>query len=262
MCNTFIQIHLSVGIHLTSLAFGVVVMGVQADPRKNDMRLDHQRFLVTEDHAMTLDGILLHLERQYPDAEFLVARTAQQALEQVTSHQPVLAIVDLALPESDTEAAKADVRPHTGIILLKTLMEKYPTLNITVQSNAVKSLLRIRQLIEDHEGGFTTVDKSLPTREMLQRIDWALQGITHTKDIRGSKKRIEVRPEWLTLLKFAFDEGLKDQAIAEKMNCSLRTVRCHWTKLQDALDIYPDSHGKKLLRIQTGIRAREIGLID
>ncbi|MEO1352887.1 MAG: LuxR C-terminal-related transcriptional regulator, partial [Cyanobacteria bacterium J06635_15] len=68
------------------------------------------------------------------------------------------------------------------------------------------------------------------------------------------------RPEWLEVLQLAFREGLQDKAIAEKMSISERTVRHYWTKVQDALGVYPNA-GKNI-RIQTEIRSREEGLID
>ena len=61
-------------------------------------------------------------------------------------------------------------------------------------------------------------------------------------------------------LTLAFEEGLQDKAIAESMSISERMVRHYWSKLQDALNIYPEE-GKNI-RIQTEMRARAEGLID
>jgi DNA-binding NarL/FixJ family response regulator len=61
-------------------------------------------------------------------------------------------------------------------------------------------------------------------------------------------------------LKLAFQKGLQDKAIADRMNVSERSVRHYWTKIQDALQVYPDEGTN--IRIQTEIRAREEGLID
>ncbi|MEQ8960318.1 MAG: LuxR C-terminal-related transcriptional regulator, partial [Coleofasciculus sp. C2-GNP5-27] len=109
-----------------------------------------------------------------------------------------------------------------------------------------------------HEGGFTIVDKSLPLKEMLTKVDWALQGVVYTpKEMRTG---LEVKPEWLELLTLAFQEGLQDKAIAQQMNIAERTVRHYWTKVQDALGVYPEP-GKNI-RIQTQMRAKEEGLID
>jgi DNA-binding NarL/FixJ family response regulator len=62
------------------------------------------------------------------------------------------------------------------------------------------------------------------------------------------------------MLKLAFGQGLQDKAIAEQMNISERTVRHYWTKIQDVLGVYPDEGIN--IRVQTGIRARQEGLID
>jgi DNA-binding NarL/FixJ family response regulator len=219
-----------------------------------------RRILVVENHEMHLYGMVLTLKQHYPIAEVLTAQTVQGALEQIAKYQPDLVILDLAVPEIEGGEDQID----TGIQLLRTLMRKYPTLNITVQSSFIKALVRIRPEVDGHGGGFTTVDKNLSTQDMLTRIDWALQGVTHTKDIKGVRAGLEVKPEWLVVLKLAFNEGLQDNAIAERMKVSLRTVRLYWTKIQDALGIYPEDSKEngKSLRIQTEIRAREAGLID
>lgn len=139
-------------------------------------------------------------------------------------------------------------------------MKSYPHLDIVVQSAHARTLVRIRPEIDSHKGGFTVADKSLSTQEMLTRVDWALQGLTHTKDIKGINSGLEVKPEWLKVLTLAFEEGLQDKTIAERMCMSERMVRHYWNKLQDALDVYPEE-GKNI-RIQTEMKARHEGLID
>jgi hypothetical protein len=44
------------------------------------------------------------------------------------------------------------------------------------------------------------------------------------------------------------------------MNAHERTIRNYWTKLQDALEIYPEED--KNLRVLTLKKAREEGLLD
>ncbi|MCX7594483.1 MAG: response regulator transcription factor [Fischerella sp.] len=214
------------------------------------------KILVIDDHESVLGGTIEVLRRKYADAEFITAITAQQALNQVASMQPELVVMDLSLPESPGKIA----RPDTGVKLLRNLMKNYPNLNIVVQSAHVRTLVRLRPDIDVHKGGFTVADKSLSSQEMLTRVDWALQGLTHTKDIKGIHSGLEVKPEWLRVLTLAFEEGLTDKAIAERMCVGERMVRHYWSKLQDALDIYPED-GKNM-RIQTEMRAREEGLID
>lgn len=214
------------------------------------------KILVIDDHELVLGGTLNVLQRQYPEAEILTAQTAQSAQNQLERTQPDLVVMDLSIPEKP----KVTPRTDTGIQLLKTLMKKYPNLNLVVQSTYVRTLVRIKPDIDAHKGGFTVADKSLSSKEMLTRVDWALKGLTHTKDITTMQTGLEVKPEWLTVLALAFEEGLQDKAIAERMCVSERMVRHYWTKVQDVLGIYPEE-GKNI-RIQTEMRAREEGLID
>jgi len=214
------------------------------------------KILLIDDHSSVLSGTIDVLRKQYPDAEFMTALTAETARNQLTSLQPDLVVMDLSIPESPRVTAQ----PNTGLQLLRNLMKDYPHLNLVVQSAHVRTLVRVRLDIDTHKGGFTVADKSLTSREMLTRVDWALQGLTHTKDIKGIHGGLEVKPEWLQVLSLAFQEGLQDRAIGERMCVSERMVRHYWSKLQDALEVYPED-GKNI-RIQTQMRARVEGLID
>ncbi|WP_445626675.1 DNA-binding response regulator [Nostoc sp. DSM 114167] len=241
---------------------------------KNQIQLESQNFksqkiLVVDDHQMILTGTLDVLKRQYPDTEFLQVKTARDALEKIAQIQvkqedkeqekaPLnLIVVDLSIPVSEGMTATTD----TGIELIKQLLKQYPEQNFLVQSSYVKALVRIKHEIDNHQGGFAIADKNLPESEMLIRTNLALQGGTHTKDI---KTAIELKPDWLQVLRLAFDEGLMDKPIADRMYKSERAIRNYWTKIQDVLGVYPEDckEGGKSLRIQTEIRAREEGLID
>ncbi|HLO87389.1 MAG TPA: response regulator transcription factor [Nostocaceae cyanobacterium] len=214
------------------------------------------RILVIDDHESVLNGTVDILQKNYPKAEFITAINTNHALEQINSFKPGLVVMDLSIPETIGQSAK----PDTGIRFLKTLMNHNPDLNIVVQSVHIKTLVRIRPEIDNYKGGFTVVDKSISIQEMLTRVDWALQGLTHTKDIKGIYSGLEIKPEWLKVLTLAFCEGFQDKIIAEKMCVSERMVRHYWSKIQDALQVYPEE-GKNM-RIQTEMRAREQGLID
>ncbi len=216
---------------------------------QNLLRQVKQKFLILDDHELVLGGTIEALRQQYPDAEILTARTAQSAQNQIEEYHPDLVVVDLSVPET----SEVDARLDTGIQLIETLMDSYPNLNIVVQSAHVRSLVRLKPAIDAHEGGFTVADKTLPIKEMLAKVDWALQGLIYTpKEMRAG---LEFKPEWLEVLNLAFEEGLQDKTIAERMCVAERTVRHYWTKIQDALGVYPEP-GKNI-RIQTEMRARE-----
>jgi DNA-binding NarL/FixJ family response regulator len=214
------------------------------------------KFMVIDDHESVLNGTVEILRKNYPSAELNIATNASHALEKIAICQPDLLVIDLSIPEKLEMTARVDI----GIQFLKVLMENYSHLNLVVQSAHVKTLVRIRPYIDNHQGGFTVADKSLSTAEMLIRVDWALQGLTHTKDIKGIHSGLEIKPEWLQVLNLAFEQGLQDKGIAKNMCISERMVRHYWSKLQDALSIYPEE-GKNI-RIQTEIKARAEGLID
>lgn len=218
--------------------------------------MTNYRMVVIDDHELVLSGTLAELQRQYPGAELVKAQTADAVLKEVKRAQPDLVVIDLSIPQGGSESAKTE----TGIQLLRQLMMDYPTLNIVVQTAFPESLVRLKLVINNHEGGFAIANKSLSTPDMLKRVDWALGGVVCTsKELRTG---LEVKPEWLELLNLAFQDGLQDKAIADRMNVSLRTVRNYWIKIQDALAIYPDQETDKNLRTLTGIQARIAGLID
>lgn len=209
--------------------------------------------LIVDDHRLLLNGTIALVQERFPIAHIFAAQTIQTALAHLAESPFDLAIVDLSLPDTETTTANIEY----GLGFLKHLMQTYPRLNLMVQSSNVKALIRLMPDIDAHEGGFTVADKSLPVDAMLTRIDWAMQGFTHTKDLQID---LEVKPEWLEVLRLAFEAGLQDKAIAQAMHKSERMIRHYWSKIQDALEIYPEE-GKNI-RALTQIRARETGLID
>ena len=211
------------------------------------------RILIVDDHRLLLNGTIALVCDRMPNAQIAAVQTAQEALSQVAEQLPNLAIVDLSIPESPgTEA-----RIEHGLHLLRQFMQREPALNVMVQSSNVKALIRLMPEIDSHQGGFTIADKSLPVENFLNRMEWALQGFTHTKDLQLG---LEVKPEWLEVLRLAFEEGLQDKAIARTMHKSERMIRHYWSKLQNVLGIYPEP-GQNV-RALTQIRAREQGLLD
>ncbi|MFB2839352.1 response regulator [Floridanema evergladense] len=215
-----------------------------------------EKILVIDDHELVISGTIDILQKHYFQAEIITAQTVQDAEKQIENFSPDVIVMDLSIPEQTGEVARTDL----GIQLLRKILKKYPEINLVVQSAHARTLVRIKQEIDSHKGGFTVADKSLSRQEMLARVNWALQGLTHTKDIKSIQAGLEFKPEWLKVLELAFQEGLQDKAIADRLNVSERMVRHYWNKVQDALNVYPEE-GKNI-RIQTEMRAREEGLID
>ncbi len=213
-----------------------------------------QTFLVVDDHDSVLEGTCGVLQNQYPETKILSASTADEVEPLIADTKPSLAVMDLSIPQKKGEQPKTD----NGLQLLQSVLSAYPTLNLVVQSAHAKSLIRLKPVIDAHQAGFTIADKSLSNQEMLIKVDWSLKGLLYTPP--EMRTGLEIKPEWVTLLKLAFEEGITDRAIAQKMNVSERTVRHYWTRVQDALGVYPDEGVN--IRIQTYNKARHYGLID
>lgn len=215
-----------------------------------------ETFVVIDDHESVLEGTCSVLQSRYPEAEIKTASTAIAAQTLIKASVPelILVVMDLSMPKNLGESSQTEV----GLDLLRSLLKSYPKLNFVVQSAHVRSLVRLKPNINAHRAGFTIADKSLPSAEMLVKVDWSLNGLLYTPP--EMRTGIEVKPEWLEMLQFAFVDGITDKAIAQRMNVSERTVRHYWTRVQDALEVYPNQGIN--IRIQTYNQARKVGLLD
>ncbi|MEA5596050.1 response regulator transcription factor [Rivularia sp. UHCC 0363] len=219
-----------------------------------------RKILLIDNHELCLYGIFNILSSTYPNVEIITAKTAENALNQISTFKPDLLIMDIYISHQSGRNANVE----TGMQMLKQIVQHYPQLNIVIQSAHIKTLVRMKYEIDSHCGGFTVVDKSETVEEMLTRIRWALQGITHIKDIPCINFGLQEKPEWSRLLSLAYQEGLQDKAIAQHISVSERMVRHYWFNLQEALGIDSEQlkHQGKNLRIITRNRATEVGLID
>lgn len=213
-----------------------------------------QKIVAIDDHEMILSGVVNLLKKKYPDAVIQVAQTRQIGQDLIATVQPDLAVMDLAIPEQTGGKASAEV----GVRLVETLLRQYPTLNISILSANTNPLVRLKPQIDNHEGGFTVCDKGWAAESIVQKVNMALEGGRYLP--KEMKLGLELKPEWLDLLRLAFQEGLTDKMIAKRMNVSEKTVQNYFHKVQDVLEVYLEE-GQNL-RIQTGIKAREAGLID
>ncbi|MGF1458229.1 MAG: response regulator [Leptolyngbyaceae cyanobacterium] len=221
---------------------------------------DRHTIFVVEDHPTTLAGIHSILARFGNNLNLETLTTLQEAREAIQRLQPHLLVLDLQLPESAGENAATE---H-GIQFLKDLMAGYPFLNIAVHTSYPDALVRIIPDIDNHRGGFTVTSKDSSTEKAFERFRAALQGYTHTRDIRSLKAGLELKPEWLETLDLACKEGYQDRAIAKQLHVSESMVRNYWSKIYDVLGIYPEDAKEegRNLRIVTCLKARDEGLIE
>ena len=216
--------------------------------------------LLIDTHEIFLSGTRDLLIPCYPHAKMFTAQSIESAIDKFSKFEPDLVVMDILLPKTLGEIPQTSA----GINFLVYLLENYPKINIVIHSEHIKSLVRIKPKIYSHIGGFTVMDKNISIKEIVTRVNWALDQLTYIKDIKGIDSDLELKPEWLRLVNLAYREGLKDKVIAQQMCVSERMVRHYWDRVQEALNIDCEelkNQGKNL-RVMTQIRAREAGLID
>jgi DNA-binding NarL/FixJ family response regulator len=211
------------------------------------------KIVIIDDHELILQGTISAIQSYFVAPEIYTAKYATEGFSLVQEVAPDLLLMDLSMPQILGGTAHTE---H-GLQLLQYVMEHYPALNITVQSSFLKAIVRLVPEIENHEGGFTIADKSSSIETLLKRLDWSIQGVHYTQDIQID---LQVRPEWIEVLKLAFEEGLQDKMIAQTMNRSERMIGHYWSKIRDVLGIYPETD--KNMRALTYIEAKKVGLID
>ncbi len=225
-----------------------------------DSNLDCVTIFVVEDHPSTLAGIHSILKRFSGNVQIEDFVTLQSVRTALKRRKPNLIVLDLQLPESPGEISSTE----TGIQFVKELMQSYPDLNIAVHTSYPDALVRIIPDIDNHQGGFTVTGKDSSTEKAFERFNAALQGYTHTRDVRSLRVGVELKPEWFETLDLACTVGLQDRAIASHLQVSESMVRNYWSKIYDVLGIFPEDEKEEgcNLRIVTCLKARKEGLID
>lgn len=221
---------------------------------------DRHTIFVIEDHPTTLAGIHSILDRFGSSIAIKTLTTLQEARSAIQRSRPQLLVLDLQLPECTEDSASTE----GGIQFLKELMRDYENLNIAVHTSYPDALIRIIPDIDNHQGGFTVTSKDSSTEKAFERFKAALQGYSHTRDIRSLKAGLELKPEWLETLDLACKQGFQDRAIAKHLHVSESMVRNYWSKIYDVLGIYPEDEKEegRNLRIVTCLKARDEGLVD
>ena len=110
---------------------------------------DSLKLLAVDDHESVLSSTVSVLQKTYPNATIYTAMTAKAVSEALQRELPDLLVMDLSIPAAPGEPSAIE----SGIDLLRDIMETYTELNIVVQSAHVRSLVRLRPVIDRHQGG-------------------------------------------------------------------------------------------------------------
>jgi DNA-binding CsgD family transcriptional regulator len=139
-------------------------------------------------------------------------------------------------PTCSTVKPAGEQSAEPGLELLRHIFENYPTLNVMVYSSEPLLLTPLVGLISKHQGGFAAVNKMERRSVFLEGAKSALNGeLRMPRELRGLTKLTEREIEVLNLL---CKEALTDQAIADRIHTSKKTVQNCIQRLKEKLDIF------------------------
>jgi DNA-binding NarL/FixJ family response regulator len=189
------------------------------------------KFLIVEDHPEVAQNNCEWLQRLDERATCAIASNPDEAKGRLSHELPDLVVTDLLYGQSSGEQSA-----ETGLELLRYIFETYPTLNVMAYSSEPLLLTPLVVNISRHQGGFAAVNKMERRTTFLDGARSALNGeLRMPKELRGLTKLTEREIEVLTLL---CKEALTDQAIADRIHTSKKTVQNCIQRLKEKLDIY------------------------
>jgi DNA-binding NarL/FixJ family response regulator len=189
------------------------------------------KFLVVEDHPEVAQNNCEWLQRIAADAQCIAVSNPMDAIRRLQREQPDLVVVDLLYGQTSGEQSA-----EPGLELLRHIFENYPTLNVMVYSSEPLLLTPLVGLISKHQGGFAAVNKMERRGVFLEGAKSALNGeLRMPRELRGLTKLTEREIEVLNLL---CKEALTDQAIADRIHTSKKTVQNCIQRLKEKLDIF------------------------
>ncbi|WP_017327258.1 response regulator transcription factor [Synechococcus sp. PCC 7336] len=189
------------------------------------------KFLVVEDHPEVAQNNCEWLKRLDESAICTTVSNPQEASMRLEREIPSLMVVDLLYGQTSGEQSG-----EPGLDLLRHVFESYPSLNVMAYSSEPLLLTPLVAAISRHQGGFAAVNKMERRTQFLDGAKSALNGeLRMPRELRGLTKLTEREIEVLTLL---CKEALTDQAIADRIHTSKKTVQNCIQRLKEKLDVY------------------------
>jgi DNA-binding NarL/FixJ family response regulator len=203
--------------------------------------------VVAEDSVLLRAGIV----RVLAEAGFDVvaqAGDARELLQQVSAHRPDVAVVDIRMPPTETDdglRAAVEIRrrlPRTGVIVLSQYLEAGYAFDLVGESaegtgyllkDRVGDIDRFAESVRRVAEGGSALDPDVVAHVLRRsRTDDPLAQLT------------EREREVLALMA----EGRSNQAIADKLGVTERTVERHVTRIFDKLGLVPGPEDHRRVR--------------
>lgn len=184
--------------------------------------------LVVDDHPIFLKGLEEILNDELPFLQVLAYKSSFAALANVAIHQPIIAILDLDMPEMN------------GIALAEALKFKIPTIKIIILTMHKEADI-IRSVIAKGIDGFVFKDDAV--NELTKAIKIVLNGGNYICD-KSILNQTNEKSEFLksltkteiNVLKYIVIQNTSKE-IAEKLSVSVKTVENHRNNISKKLQL-------------------------
>ncbi len=209
-----------------------------------DITVNNIKISIVDDHSLFAEGLKTMLEVRRGSCDVSMFLTCSEALEEIPRIKPHLALIDINMPDMN------------GIELTRRLLEQMPTLRI-LNLSFDDSRQTVLDVIASGSLGYLL--KACHFDDLLRGIESALQGNMVVGEqltpyiIEELRNRIPQnnKPSPAFLDKISSRErevleevakGMNNQAIAEKLFISEKTVKNHITNILEKLDISDRMH--------------------
>lgn len=194
------------------------------------------RVLLVDDHQMVRQGLIFFLSTQ-PGIDVVgEAASGEAAIDMVREQQPDVVLMDIILPNM------------SGIEALQTIHAEYPDIEVIILSSFVDDD-KVRQAIQMGAAGYLM--KDVDPAELAIAIHATRRGeiYLHPEAARRlaeilrpmSGEHGEPEPDVLTEREYEVLElithGLSNQAIAQQLNITLKTVKTHVSSILQKLQL-------------------------
>lgn len=202
------------------------------------------KVLIVDDHPLIREGLSLRVSSQ-PDLEVCgEAASAAEALQQVQTNRPDLAIIDIQLVDS------------SGIDLIKEIAARFPKVKMLVVSAYDDSLYAERAL---RAGALGYVNKRHCQEKMIEAVRAVLDGRRYVSDemtqrlfslaVTGNDPSLADPVQRLSDRELEvfqlIGQGLKSSAIANRLFLSVHTIDSHREKIRRKLGL---KNGNELMQ--------------
>jgi DNA-binding NarL/FixJ family response regulator len=192
-----------------------------------------KRFWIVEDHPEVAKNNGDWLLKVEPTAQCEFFSEPQRVQQKLTTTQPDLLVTDLLYGQTSGEQSA-----QPGLDLLRYIFSHHPQTNILVYSSEPLLLAPLAESLGQHEGGFVAVNKMERRSYFVEGAQAALNGeLKLSRELRSLVKLTEREQQVLQLM---CHESLTDQAVAERIYTSKKTVQNCVQRLKEKLGVALD----------------------